>query len=72
LDVTHSAFLKELLAQMSWKRSALEDVASRHQLLPEGAIDAVNEAALDAHGESLLEGDDPIEVNQTVRKELSL
>lgn len=72
LDIAHSAFLRELLEQMSWKRSALEDVASRHQLLPEGAIDAVNEAALDAHGESLFEGDDPIEVNQTVRKELSL
>lgn len=70
LDVHHSDFALSLLARDSWNRTELESVALRHHVMPDGAIDAINEAALDLHGEALLEGDDPIEVNARVRSEI--
>jgi hypothetical protein len=67
LDLNHSDFVQALLRQDSWSRAEFELLASRHHLMATGAIDAVNEAALDLHQEPLLEGDDPIEVNLRLR-----
>jgi uncharacterized tellurite resistance protein B-like protein len=67
LDEAHSRFTLSLIERDSWSRVDLETIASQHRLMPEGAIDAVNEAALNLHGEPLLEGDDPLEVNPQLR-----
>ena len=53
LDVHHSRFALSLLARDSWSRAELESAATRHQVMPDGAIDAINEAALNLHGEVL-------------------
>jgi hypothetical protein len=34
-------------------------------------MESINEAAFDAHGAPLLEGEDPVEVNPDVAKELA-
>lgn len=72
LDGPHSAFLRTLAAKSSWTRTDLESLAADAGVLPDGALDAVNEAALNLCGECLCEGDDPIEINPDVLKELAL
>lgn len=67
----HSKLLKAIATKRSWSRDEFESLAVKENLLPDGAYDAVNEIAIDATGEPLLEGEDPIEVNHDVLKELS-
>lgn len=70
LDVVHSGFLRELVAQATWARADLVGLASRHSLMLDGALEVLNEAALDNFDMPLTEGDDPVEVNEDVRREL--
>jgi uncharacterized tellurite resistance protein B-like protein len=70
LDARHSALARALAGRPSWTRSEFDTMAAEHHLLPEGALDAINEAALDRCGEALCEGDDPLTVNERVAKEL--
>jgi len=64
LDEAHSTFLRLLLSRPSWTRSELSDAASDLELMLDGAIEQVNEAALDHWDEPLTDGDDPVEINQ--------
>jgi tellurite resistance protein len=70
LDGSHSALARQLAAKESWSRADLEMLAATHGLLPDGAIDAINEAALDRTGEMLCNGDDPVTVDLTIASEL--
>jgi tellurite resistance protein len=72
LDPAHSQFLRALLAQGRWSRGELEELAEEHNLMPDGALDTINEYALDVAGEPLLEEDDPdtFTVNDYAREEL--
>jgi len=72
LDSAHSVFLRGLAARPTWSRADLEVLAAESGVLPDGALDAVNEAALNACGETLCDGDDPIDINPDVLKELAL
>jgi uncharacterized tellurite resistance protein B-like protein len=72
LDVPHSAFVRAVATRLSWSRAELEALADSHGVLLDGALDAVNEAALMACGDALCEGDDPIEINPETLKELAL
>ena len=72
LDVPHSAFVLALTERQEWVRSDLEDLAEALGLpFLDGVLDAINEAALDACGEPLVEGDDPLELNTYAIEELS-
>jgi tellurite resistance protein len=70
LDGAQSAFLTRTLAQPSWSRTDLESVAAECEVLIEGTLDAINDASLSRYDDFLLEGDDPIELNEAVAKEL--
>jgi len=70
LDQAHSALLRALSARPSWTRIDLEALAAEHSLLPDGAIDAINEASMELCGEPVCEGDDPIAINPEALKEL--
>lgn len=72
LDAAHSAFLQSLLGQSTWSRGEIEELAEEHNLMPDGALDTINEFALDLAGEPLLEEDipDTFSVNDYARKEL--
>jgi hypothetical protein len=72
LSAAQSGFLRLLVSKRSWSRAELEQLARAHQTLLNGAIDAINEKALDSLGEPLLEGEDIIEVNSAALKELGL
>ncbi len=70
LDAAHSSLLQALAAYGSWPRNRFEALAEERALLPDGALDAINEAALEACGEPVCEGDDPIDINADVLQEL--
>lgn len=63
LDVPHSALLRLLLSRPEWTRPELEDAAADLDLMLDGALEQINEAAFDAFDEPLCEGDDPLTVN---------
>ena len=71
LDLAHSAFLRALARQAEWPRGDLESLAAEFNVLPDGAVDAVNEYAIERAGEPLCDGDDPIVVNRDLIKELT-
>ncbi|WP_426765032.1 TerB N-terminal domain-containing protein [Pseudarthrobacter sp. 1G09] len=70
LDPPHSRLVRALAGreQMLW--TEFEDLSALHGLLPEGARDTVNEAALDASDEPLLEGDETLTINSYALQEL--
>lgn len=70
LDAAHSSLLRALGERDRWSRADIEALAERHGLLPDGALETINEAAFEAVGEALLDGDDPIELNLELWKEL--
>ena len=64
LDGPHSALAMTIAEHSEWTRTDLEDIAGSLGLpLLDGALDVINEAALDACDEPLIEGDDPLDVN---------
>lgn len=63
LDEPHAALLRLLLSRPDWSRAELEDAAADLDLMLDGALEQINEAAFDAFDEPLLEGDDPVAVN---------
>lgn len=72
LDATHSAFARKLAERPVWTREELSELCDDLHLMVDGALDTVNEAALDLAGEPLLEdGDaDEYQLNDYARGEL--
>ncbi|MFG3709294.1 TerB N-terminal domain-containing protein [Micromonospora sp. NPDC047730] len=70
LDAVHSELLRSLTAHPTWTRAAYEDLAERHGVMPAGALDLINEVAMDAAGEPVAEGDDDIVINDYALQEL--
>lgn len=72
LDPAHSALAVALADQVVWTRIDVEELAESLGLpLLEGALDVINEAAMDGCGEPLVEGDDPLELNAYAIEEMS-
>jgi tellurite resistance protein len=63
LDEDHSTLLRLLLSRPEWTRAELEDAAADLDLMLDGAMEQINEAAFEAFDEPLFEGEDPISVN---------
>jgi hypothetical protein len=70
LNPSYRVLLGQLAGRSRWSQSEFAGLTSRLDLLPNRAIEVLNEAALDQLGEPLLEGDDVLEVNQDALKEL--
>ena len=70
LDAAHSALLGRLAARPSWTRGDFDQMATDLGLLPDGALEVLNEAAFEAVGEPVCEGSDPIEINSYAVKEM--
>ena len=66
LDSKHQRFLAELLRKPSWTRSELKAAAAKMQIMLDGALERINEAAFDLIGEPLTEGDDPVYVQKNI------
>jgi tellurite resistance protein len=70
LDAAHQAFLMRLAERGSWPRSEVNSIAAGLGLMPDGALDIVNEAAFDADRDPVWEGTDPLVINCDVVKEI--
>lgn len=70
LDTAHSRLLGDLAARSSWSRADFAELAARHGVLPSGALDLINEVAMEAAGEPVIEGDDELIVNDDALREL--
>lgn len=66
----YGVLLSRLVERSEWSRAEFEAIAAECRLLPDGAIDTINEAAFDHTGGPVLEGDDPIQVDAATAKEL--
>ncbi len=66
LDEAHTALARMLLSRPEWSREELLDVAADLDLMLDGALEHINEAAFDTHDMALFEGDDPVTVNAEI------
>ena len=70
LDSLHAELVRYLAQRRIWSREEFEQTAGELGLMPAGAIETINDAAFERCDEPLLEGDDPLEVNDEALKEL--
>jgi uncharacterized tellurite resistance protein B-like protein len=70
LDAAHSQLLLALEPQSVWQRSQLAAIATKLDLMLDGALEVINDAAFDRCDEAVIEGDDMLEVNSQVLREL--
>jgi uncharacterized tellurite resistance protein B-like protein len=70
LDRASVTFLEELGRQASWTRRDVEQLAAKLELMVDGTLESLNELAFDLCGEPLAEGDEPIEVDVEIAKEM--
>lgn len=62
LDSAHADLLTQLLSRKEWTRSEFEELCADRGLMPDGAIERINEAAFLKYDEAIMEGDDPLEI----------
>jgi len=70
LDAAHSALVRALAGRDTISRGEWERLSADARLMPDGALDRINESAFEAAGEPVAEGDDPIEINRYAMGEL--
>lgn len=70
LDSTHSSLLARLLTKPEWKRPDLEAICTEYQVLPDGAIETINTAAIEQHGDLLFDLSDSLQINEEIAKEV--
>lgn len=63
LDADHAGLLQVLLRRVQWSRTELEEICADRGLMPDGAIERINEAAFIRYDSALIEGEDPVDVN---------
>ena len=70
LDPVHMRFVRALGERPQWSRDDLDAVASELNLMPDGALDAINDAAFELANAPLWHGEDPLEIDAEVLEEL--
>jgi tellurite resistance protein len=66
LSAKDGRFLVLLVTKPMWSRQQLIEAAANFQIMLDGTLERINESALDQLGEFLIEGDDPLYVQQTL------
>lgn len=70
LDEAHSSLARMLVSRPEWTREELLDVAADMDLMLDGALEHINEAAFDAHDMPFVDGEDPVTVNAEILEKL--
>lgn len=70
LDEKHSAFLGELITRPHWDVQEYNLLASQFRLLPQGAVETVNEWSFNRFGDLLIEEGDGFSINSEVSSEI--
>ncbi|MCX6928054.1 MAG: TerB N-terminal domain-containing protein, partial [Verrucomicrobia bacterium] len=55
LDPSHSRLLEVLLQRTEWKRAELEELCNEHDLMVDGAVEIINEAAFERFDQALID-----------------
>jgi len=63
LDSEHAMLLIQLVVRTEWTRQEFVNLAATANLMPDGAMEAINEWAFDRYGDALIEDGDPVVVN---------
>jgi uncharacterized tellurite resistance protein B-like protein len=71
-DDIHRAALQLVAARATLDRAEWDAFCELRDLMPDAALEALNEWSLERTGEVLLDGDDPLEVNAYARDQLAL
>ncbi|WP_462115781.1 tellurite resistance TerB family protein [Lysobacter xanthus] len=71
LDEQHTALARLLLSRAQWSRAELEDAAADLDLMLDGALEQINEAAFDAFDVPLCEGDQTVDINSELLEKLA-
>lgn len=66
LDEAHTALARMMLSRPEWSREELLDVAADLELMLDGALEHINEAAFDTHDMPFFEGENPVTVNTEI------
>ncbi len=69
LNTEHANLLTKLLASTGWTRQEFNVAATKIGLMPDGAMEAINEWAFDRYGDALVEDGDPLLVNLALLSE---
>ncbi|MEQ8283532.1 MAG: TerB N-terminal domain-containing protein [Parvibaculum sp.] len=70
LDAAHGELLAKIVSAVRMTRAIFEDESRMLTLLPDGALETINDWGFEVFGEPVLEGDDDIEVATHLRPEL--
>ena len=70
LSSVNATLLRQLSAKPTWTRQEFDSLAESLGVLPNGALESLNDAAFETCGESLIEGDYVLEINNDVLQEL--
>ena len=70
LDDAHSALARLLLSRPEWTKEELGDAAADLDLMVDGALETLNEAAFDKHDVPFVEGEDLVTVNPELLEKL--
>lgn len=63
LDRAHAQLLDLLLERDEWPRDDYERLATNLHLMPNGAMETINEWSFEVHDEAILEDDNPLTIN---------
>ncbi len=69
-DQAHGALLRALAVRSSWTRDEFVSLAAAHGVMPDGALDLLNEVAIDTVGAPVVEGGDTLTVADDILTEL--
>jgi tellurite resistance protein len=70
LDEAHSSLARLLFSRPEWSKAELADAAADLDLMLDGAMETLNEAAFDLHDIPFAEGDDVVSVNHELLEKL--
>jgi uncharacterized tellurite resistance protein B-like protein len=71
LDAPHGRLLSRLLAQTNWTRADFDAAARAEGLMPDGALETINEWSYGVADDALIEDDGDLKVNQALGRELA-
>ncbi len=70
LDERYRRLLVTLATRPSWTRSEFQDAAAAEGLMPDGAMESINEAAFEIAGAPILDEGETIEIDSDLLKEM--
>lgn len=70
LDAAHGRLLAAVATRSTWSGAEFAALAAEQGLLPAGALDVINEAAVELTGQAAIEGDDLLSFDADVVREM--